>query len=174
MSGKISEKNVKLKRAYERPTDSDGKRVLVDRLWPRGVRKTDAAIDYWVKELAPSTELRKWFAHDPSRWEEFRRRYAAEIEAHREEFDRLRNRRLEVRSRSSRTTMPSFSGSACWHIDRMPHRCRERRRLTQDRGAACMTSGHAAPKQAGTRVSVAVYAACSARTAGFHPSLRLS
>ncbi|WP_338009998.1 DUF488 domain-containing protein, partial [Sinorhizobium fredii] len=55
------------KRAYERPTDSDGKRVLVDRVWPRGVRKTDAAIDYWVKELAPSTELRKWFAHDPSR-----------------------------------------------------------------------------------------------------------
>ena len=54
MSGKISEKNLKLKRAYERPTDSDGKRVLVDRLWPRGVRKTDAAIDYWVKELAPS------------------------------------------------------------------------------------------------------------------------
>ncbi|WP_431312556.1 DUF488 domain-containing protein, partial [Sinorhizobium fredii] len=76
MSGKISEKNVKLKRAYERPMDSDGKRVLVDRLWPRGVRKTDAAIDYWVKELAPSTELRRWFAHDPSRWEEFRRRYA--------------------------------------------------------------------------------------------------
>ena len=91
MNAKISDKNVKLKRAYERPTDSDGKRVLVDRLWPRGVRKTDAAIDYWVKELAPSTELRKWFAHDPSRWEEFRRRYAAEIEVHREEFDRLRD-----------------------------------------------------------------------------------
>ncbi|WP_042777927.1 DUF488 domain-containing protein, partial [Sinorhizobium fredii] len=79
------------KRAYERPTDSDGKRVLVDRLWPRGVRKTDAAIDYWVKELAPSTELRKWFAHDPSRWEEFRGRYAAEIGEDREEFDRLRD-----------------------------------------------------------------------------------
>lgn len=89
MSAKISEKDVKLKRAYESPTDVDGKRVLVDQLWPRGVRKTDAAIDYWMKELAPSTELRKWFAHDPSRWEEFRRRYAAEIEAHREEFDRL-------------------------------------------------------------------------------------
>ncbi|TCN18044.1 DUF488 domain-containing protein [Sinorhizobium americanum] len=95
MSGKISEKNVKLKRVYERPTDGDGKRVLVDRLWPRGVRKADAAIDYWAKELAPSTELRKWFAHDPSRWEEFRRRYAAEIEAHREEFDRLRDLALK-------------------------------------------------------------------------------
>ncbi|WP_324765216.1 DUF488 family protein (plasmid) [Sinorhizobium meliloti] len=91
MSAKISEKNVKLKRAYESPTDGDGKRVLVDRLWPRGVSKTDAAIDYWAKELAPSTELRKWFAHDPSRWEEFRRRYAEEIKEHREEFDRLRN-----------------------------------------------------------------------------------
>lgn len=66
MSGKISEKDVKLKRAYESPTDSDGKRILVDRLWPRGIRKTDAAIDYWATELAPSTELRKWFAHDPS------------------------------------------------------------------------------------------------------------
>lgn len=95
MSGKISEKNVKLKRAYESPTDSDGKRILVDRLWPRGVKKTDAAIDYWAKELAPSTELRKWFAHDPSRWEEFGRRYAAEIKEHREEFDRLRDLALK-------------------------------------------------------------------------------
>lgn len=89
MSGKISENNVRLKRVYERPTDSDGKRVLVDRLWPRGLTKTEAAIDWWVKELAPSTELRKWFGHDPSRWEEFRWRYAAAIDEHREEFDRL-------------------------------------------------------------------------------------
>lgn len=95
MGTKISGKDVKLKRAYESPTDSDGKRVLVDRLWPRGVSKTDAAIDYWAKELAPSTELRKWFAHDPSRWAEFRQRYTAEIEAHREEFDRLRDLALK-------------------------------------------------------------------------------
>lgn len=95
MSAKISGKDVKLKRAYESPTDSDGTRVLVDRLWPRGVRKADAAIDYWAKELAPSTELRKWFAHDPSRWAEFRRRYVEEIEEHREEFDRLRNLALK-------------------------------------------------------------------------------
>ena len=54
-------------------------RVLVDRLWPRGLRKSDAAIDRWLKELAPSTELRKWFGHDPARWEEFRRRYRAEL-----------------------------------------------------------------------------------------------
>ena len=95
MNAKISDKNVKLKRAYEKPTADDGKRVLVDRLWPRGVKKTDAAIDYWAKELAPSTELRKWFGHDPARWEEFRRRYAAEIEAHREEFNRLRDLALK-------------------------------------------------------------------------------
>jgi uncharacterized protein YeaO (DUF488 family) len=64
--------------------------VLVDRLWPRGVKKTEAAIDHWMKELAPSTELRKWFGHDPARWEEFRRRYAAEIQEHRNELDRMR------------------------------------------------------------------------------------
>lgn len=95
MSNKISEDNVKLKRAYKSPATDDGKRVLVDRLWPRGVKKADAAIDYWAKELAPSTELRKWFGHDPARWEEFRRRYSAEIKEHREEFDRLRDLALK-------------------------------------------------------------------------------
>lgn len=81
---------VKLKRAYETPAADDGIRVLVDRLWPRGIKKSEAAIDYWLKELAPSTELRKWFGHDPARWSEFRRRYVAEIEQHRDELDRLR------------------------------------------------------------------------------------
>ncbi|WP_292421732.1 DUF488 domain-containing protein [Mesorhizobium sp.] len=82
---------VKLKRAYETPVADDGTRVLVDRLWPRGVKKTEAAIDYWMKELAPSTELRKWFGHDPARWDEFRRRYAAEIHQHRDELGQLRS-----------------------------------------------------------------------------------
>lgn len=91
MKGKISEQNVKLKRAYEAPSAGDGTRVLVDRLWPRGVKKTDAAIDYWMKELAPSAELRKWFGHDPARWEEFRQRYSAEIREHPDEFSRLRD-----------------------------------------------------------------------------------
>jgi uncharacterized protein YeaO (DUF488 family) len=91
MSGKISSDRVKLKRAYEKPTADDGTRVLVDRLWPRGVKKADAAIDYWAKELAPSTELRKWFGHEPARWEEFRRRYSAEIHRHGDELDRLRD-----------------------------------------------------------------------------------
>lgn len=91
MNEKISEKNIKLKRAYEAPVADDGTRVLVDRLWPRGVKKSEAAIDHWMKDLAPSTDLRKWFGHDPVRWEEFRRRYAAEIRKHQEELDRLRN-----------------------------------------------------------------------------------
>lgn len=90
MSKAISATNVRLKRAYEPPAADDGTRVLVDRLWPRGVKKETAAIDHWVKELAPSTDLRKWFGHDPERWEEFRRRYAAEIRAHPQELERLR------------------------------------------------------------------------------------
>ncbi len=90
MSKAISATNVRLKRAYEPPAADDGTRVLVDRLWPRGVKKETAAIDHWVKELAPSTDLRKWFGHDPERWEEFRLRYAAEIRAHPQELERLR------------------------------------------------------------------------------------
>ena len=82
--------NIKLKRAYERPAASDGLRILIDRLWPRGVKKTDAAIDQWSKNLAPSTDLRKWFAHDPARWKEFRRRYAREARQKPGELERLR------------------------------------------------------------------------------------
>jgi uncharacterized protein YeaO (DUF488 family) len=68
-----------LKRAYDRPARGDGFRVLVDRLWPRGIKKEDLQLDTWAKELAPSTELRKWFAHDPSKWSEFRKRYRFEL-----------------------------------------------------------------------------------------------
>lgn len=75
----IAAARVKLKRAYEKPAASDGTRVLIDRLWPRGVRKEDAALDLWLKELGPSTELRQWFGHDPARWDEFRARYRAEL-----------------------------------------------------------------------------------------------
>jgi uncharacterized protein YeaO (DUF488 family) len=71
--------NVRLKRAYERPATEDGTRILVDRLWPRGVAKLDAKLDRWIKDVAPSTELRSWFGHDPARWTEFRRRYRAEL-----------------------------------------------------------------------------------------------
>ncbi|MGH8149647.1 MAG: DUF488 domain-containing protein [Steroidobacteraceae bacterium] len=72
---------VSIKRAYESPSPSDGTRVLVDRLWPRGLKKSDAAIVQWMKEIAPSNELRQWFGHDVARWEEFRRRYEAELAA---------------------------------------------------------------------------------------------
>jgi uncharacterized protein YeaO (DUF488 family) len=71
--------SVSLKRAYEPPAETDGMRVLVDRLWPRGVRKSRARIDLWLKDLAPSTALRKWFGHDPGKWPEFRKRYRAEL-----------------------------------------------------------------------------------------------
>jgi uncharacterized protein YeaO (DUF488 family) len=81
---------IKLKRAYEEPSAQDGTRILVDRLWPRGVRKQDARIDHWFKEIAPSAELRKWFAHDPARWSVFRRRYSAELRQHAEQLEELR------------------------------------------------------------------------------------
>ena len=90
MSGKISAANVRLKRAYESPSADDGTRVLVDRLWPRGVAKADAAVDLWLKDLAPSTALRKWFGHDPARWSEFRERYAQEVGQHPELLHELR------------------------------------------------------------------------------------
>lgn len=70
-----------LRRAYEPPRAGDGRRVLVDRVWPRGVRKDQAAIDAWLVEAAPSAKLRKWFDHDPDKWEEFERRYFAELDA---------------------------------------------------------------------------------------------
>ena len=70
-----------VKRVYDEPADDDGYRVLVDRLWPRGLSKQQAHLDEWDKELGPSTELRKWFGHDPARWDEFRRRYHVELAA---------------------------------------------------------------------------------------------
>lgn len=80
---------LKLKRAYEARTASDGRRVLVDRLWPRGVTKARLAIDAWMKELAPSRELRRWFAHDPAKWPDFQRRYRQELRTHADLVDRL-------------------------------------------------------------------------------------
>jgi uncharacterized protein YeaO (DUF488 family) len=90
MSKTIAADDNKLKRAYEPPAPDDGTRILIDRLWPRGVKKADAAIDEWMKDIAPSTGLRTWFRHDPARWQEFRRRYQSEIRQHPDEFDRLR------------------------------------------------------------------------------------
>lgn len=82
--------DVHLKRAYEPADRRDGRRILVDRLWPRGISKAEAGIDEWLKDLAPSTELRNWFGHDPGRWDGFRRRYSKEIDGHAELLKHLR------------------------------------------------------------------------------------
>jgi uncharacterized protein YeaO (DUF488 family) len=100
MSKGIAAANVKLKRAYDPPAATDGTRILIDRVWPRGVNKANAAIDQWEKIIAPSTMLRNWFGHDPARWQEFRRRYTNEIHRHREQLDELR-----ARARSGRITL---------------------------------------------------------------------
>jgi uncharacterized protein YeaO (DUF488 family) len=71
---------IALKRVYETPSRQDGIRILVERLWPRGLRKEDARLDLWLKEIAPSAGLRKWFGHDPARWKQFQKRYTAELE----------------------------------------------------------------------------------------------
>jgi uncharacterized protein YeaO (DUF488 family) len=83
---------VVLKRAYEAASASDGYRVLVDRIWPRGVTREDAKLDEWARDLAPSTELRRWFAHDPDRFPEFEQRYRSELAAHDQELRGLRRR----------------------------------------------------------------------------------
>ena len=80
---------VNIKRAYESPSDDDGYRILVDRLWPRGISKEKAKIDFWPKELAPSTELRRWYGHDPEKWSEFKSRYFAELEGNPELVNEL-------------------------------------------------------------------------------------
>ena len=85
-------RRVRIKRVYDERSPSDGYRVLVDRLWPRGITKQHAAIDAWLRELAPSSELRQWFDHDPRRWLEFRRRYRGELRQHNGQLDELRQR----------------------------------------------------------------------------------
>lgn len=81
---------IRLKRAYEAAESGDGFRILVDRLWPRGISKSTARIDLWLKEIAPSTTIRKWFDHDPSKWNTFRRRYFKELDGHTEIFSELK------------------------------------------------------------------------------------
>ena len=88
----IPASHLRLKRAYEPAGADDGTRILIDRLWPRGVSKAKAALDDWIKDVAPSTELRKWFGHDPTRWTEFQRRYRAELREQSAALDRIRER----------------------------------------------------------------------------------
>lgn len=82
--------HLRLKRAYEPAAAEDGVRILVDRLWPRGLSKAKAALDDWMNDIAPTTELRQWFGHDPARWAEFQRRYRAELREHAEQLDHIR------------------------------------------------------------------------------------
>ncbi len=82
--------NIRIKRAYEAPDAEDGERILVDRLWPRGLTKEKAKIDLWLKDVAPSTELRKWFAHDPARWADFQSRYKTELKNNKDQLSLLR------------------------------------------------------------------------------------
>lgn len=89
MSARKRSYDLRMKRAYDPPAADDGYRVLIDRLWPRGLRKENAHIDLWLKEIAPSTELRKWFNHQPELFPEFRRRYTAEVQANGEAFAKL-------------------------------------------------------------------------------------
>ena len=96
--------SVRLKRAYEPPAPTDGYRVLIDRLWPRGVERESARLDEWARELAPSTALRRWFAHDPARFAEFRHRYVEELSA---QEDKLR----ELRGRARETTVTLVYGA---------------------------------------------------------------
>jgi uncharacterized protein YeaO (DUF488 family) len=95
MDRPVTASNVRLKRAYEPPEKTDGARILVDRLWPRGVSKAEAKLDEWIKEIAPSAELRMWFGHDPRRWDEFRERYRTELAEHSETLKDLRRRARE-------------------------------------------------------------------------------
>ena len=85
-------KSISIKRVYDDKSKSDGYRVFIDRLWPRGVKKEDAHFDEWLKDLAPSTELRKWFDHDAERFDEFKKRYKKELDEHKEELNKLRNK----------------------------------------------------------------------------------
>ena len=86
---------IHLKRAYEEPSRSDGLRILVERLWPRGLTKERAAVDVWLKDIAPSPELRRWFGHDPAKWEEFQRHYWAELDANQGAVAELRRKTRE-------------------------------------------------------------------------------
>lgn len=95
---------IKLKRVYESPSLHDGLRVLVDRLWPRGLTKERAAVDLWLKELAPSTELRKWFDHDPAKWKQFQTRYQREL---REQKDAL----VTLKEKSEEQTVTLLYGA---------------------------------------------------------------
>jgi uncharacterized protein YeaO (DUF488 family) len=102
---------VKIKRVYDPPAQDDGKRVLVDRLWPRGIKKEPAHVDEWVKDIAPSNELRTWFGHDPSKWREFRDRYLRELRIKQELVEQLRH------DAEKGTVTLLFAAKDCEHVN---------------------------------------------------------
>ncbi|HEY0196126.1 MAG TPA: DUF488 domain-containing protein [Methanobacterium sp.] len=89
---------IKIKRVYQIPEEEDGHRILVDRLWPRGMSKEDAKLDLWLKEVAPSDDLRKWFGHDPERWSEFQKRYREELKNKKSLLSTIKNLEEENRT----------------------------------------------------------------------------
>lgn len=86
---------MKIKRVYEKPEKEDGVRILIDRLWPRGLTKEKAKVDLWLKDIAPSTALRKWFGHDPAKWEEFKKKYLAELKDKKELVKEIKSKGKE-------------------------------------------------------------------------------
>ena len=102
---------VKIKRVYDPPAQDDGKRVLVDRLWSRGIKKEQAHVDEWVKDIAPSNELRTWFGHDPSKWREFRDRYLRELRIKQEPVEQLRH------DAEKGTVTLLFAAEDCEHVN---------------------------------------------------------
>lgn len=96
---------VKIKRVYEHPEKEDGTRILVDRLWPRGLTKEKAKVDLWLKEIAPSTELRKWFGHDPGKWEEFKKRYLGELKGNDEPVSVLKEQMKKEQMKKGTVTL---------------------------------------------------------------------
>lgn len=90
--------NIKIKRVYEKPSEEDGFRILVDRLWPRGLTKEKAAVDLWLKNIAPTTELRKWFGHEPEKWNDFKKKYLAELKENKDAVSILKDQVKRGRS----------------------------------------------------------------------------
>ena len=120
---------LQLKRVYDEPTEQDGRRFLVERLWPGGVSKSPPADAEWLKEVAPSSELREWFHHDSQRWNEFRRRYFAKLKRHTDDLSPILEAptmRKGCSSRRSATTTRSCSSSTRSFIGRSRKKCRRR------------------------------------------------
>jgi uncharacterized protein YeaO (DUF488 family) len=140
---------IETKRAYEPPSRQDGYRVLVERLWPRGIKKEALALDAWEKDLAPSNELRKWFSHDPARWKEFRRRYRAELRMQPRTL-----RQLAERAANAKVTL-IFSSHDAEHNNAVALRAELQRRATRPSisGSAGKPSGGTNRRRGSSRIS---------------------